>query len=46
MMIEFEEVALTFCCNDTSELPIITKSGSADESCKNLEFNTETAGPG
>lgn len=46
MMNEFEEVALTFCCNDTSELPIISKSDSADESCEILEFNSETAGPG
>jgi hypothetical protein len=43
---ELEDVTLTFCCSDMTELPIIENSGAFDASCEMLEFDAETTGPG
>ena len=45
---ELEDVTLTFCCSDTIELPMLEKSDPSvgGASCKILEFDAETTGPG
>jgi hypothetical protein len=45
-MSELENAAITFCCSDRTELPIIKNSGAFDASCEMLEFDADTAGPG
>ncbi len=45
-MSEFEDIKLTFCCSDMTELPMLKKSDPRDASCKMLEFDAKTEGPG
>ena len=45
---ELEDVTLTFCCSDSIALPMLEKLDPpiAGASCRMLEFDADTAGPG